>query len=264
MSEVLLSKVEWTREKEEAANKIGAAAIGLMEHRYGTGEDDNIGGHERSLPFHNRPHALMVGEQAAKLCVELGLNETEVKTARLAGFAHDVVQLQGAGTNEVRSAEWLEDQLDMYKIPELKEASTAAILGTEPLFTDGTLSHQVVHSYEGPNEQLVKAIPAADLSPLYTPQGPLESHHLYAEFQQKGPGQEAEVSLEGLVNFQRGQLALLEGYTYPLREAEELFATHRSEVMKHNEALLERAEQGGFDDFTQVLEADRQFFLRHQ
>lgn len=264
MSEVLLNQVEWTREKEEATNKIGTAAIDLMEHRYGTGEADNIGGHERSLLFHNRPHALMVGKKAAELCVRLGLTETEAKTARLAGYAHDVVQLQGAGTNEMLSAEWLEDQIDVYKIPELKEATTAAILGTEPQFTNGVLTHQTVRDYEGPNEKLVKAVPAADLSPLYTPQGPLESHRLYAEFQKKAPGQEAEVSIEELANFQRGQLALLEGYTYPLQEAKELFATHEREVMAHNEMLLKRAERGGFDSFTEVLAADKQFLLRHQ
>ncbi|HSW99560.1 MAG TPA: hypothetical protein VLH38_00835 [Patescibacteria group bacterium] len=263
MSERALSTIEWTPRYEHATHAIGILALELMGHRYGDGQPNGVGGHDQRLAFHHLPHAQMVGQQALRLCKYMNLSSTEQKTAELAGYAHDVLQLNGIGINESQSASWLVEQLKTFGIPELSGGVMRAILGTEPKFTNGILTHQVAHEYVGEDldNAMIRAVASADLSGLYTPSGPHESHALYAEIQGKALGQ--EVSLESILPFQRDQLELLEGYKYPLREAEELFATHRSEVMEHHTRILRILEDGNFDSFEEVLAMDDAFRLKH-
>lgn len=261
MSERLLSTIEWTPRHEDAANTIGNSALQLMTHRYGDGQPAGAGGYIRRLWYHQLPHARAVGEKAGELCDRMGLSRTERELAKVAGYAHDVVQLKGTATNELGSGAWLTHALSIYDMDEFRDPSMKAVIGTIPMFESGILTHQKAHELpDGPNSKMIKSVAAADLSGLYTPDGPHESHTLYAELQGKQPGE--EVSLEGVAAFQRGQIALLEGYEYPLREAN-VFATHRKEVIEHQTKMQRTMEAGNFDSFSEILAADEQFRLRH-
>ena len=262
MPERLLSTIEWTPKHESAARSTGKAALALMAHRYGDGQPNGKGGFNRRLAFHHLPHARIVGRRALELCQHMGLTVAEQKTAQLAGYAHDVLQLNPIGINEMGSAAWLGHQLDTYEIPELRGPAMVSIIGTEPKFTNGALSHQKAHELaDGPNSNMIKSVACADLSGLYTPAGPIESHNLYAELEGKAPGE--FVPLENIVAFQQKQLELLDGYTYPLRAAEPLFATHRSQVIAHQTQILRTAQAGNFDSFNNIIAADELFYQQY-
>lgn len=263
MSEFLTMPQKFNELQQIAMNSIGEEALKTIDVRFGTGQPEFKANH---LLYHNGHHARMVGQGALRLTEMLDLPASVQKVAEITGFAHDIVQLNGRGVDEAESAAWLEEQIAQKEIlpPAAAKLGSLAILGTEPLFgeRDGltVLVGQRAAELEYPSkisEQVAKSVAAADLSSLYIPEGPLLSHKLYHEIQGIDPREEP--SPDKLLNFQRGQVTLLEGYSYPLEEADRAFATHRNEVTNYANRVLQQIERGEIHSWQQLIEQDLAF-----
>lgn len=255
------SSLQLSRHQLEIVDSISEQAIKDMDMSFGRGaleaERPLLG---EGLPYHNGHHARFVGAAAFKMARAVGFSHSEAKIAQLAGHAHDVVQ---GKDHEVGSAAWLEDKLRQNKkFPKVvAEMASLAIVGTTPVMESGRVVGQLATSQDYSSqdaEKIALAVACADLGDIYMPQGPLLAHELYREIT-KG-----EAIDDALVRFQRNQLMFLDRHAYPLQEANSLLATHKSEVIQHQQQLLERLEQGDVEDWQQVIQHDRSFYQQHQ
>jgi len=248
--------------EEEAVYRTGLEITGKralreVDRKYGRGAESAQKG-EHELKFHNGTHSRMVGRVAAKLCEKVGFSPLHQLLGRTVGYAHDIIQLEGAGTNEARSATWLSENLEHFPRT-MKAMANKAIIGTTPVLENGILVRQRAVDLEYSSlleEQFAKSVACADLSELYSPVGPYVAHQLHHEF---NPNATDEELFEKVAAFQRLQCELLENYRYPLKEGEELFGQHRAEVLGYAEWLAHALETGTVTTWDELLEHDRKF-----
>jgi hypothetical protein len=250
------------REQKTKLEEAGRDALAVVDKTYGEGYPRyrRRGSHE--LSYHNGHHAREVGNTAFKLCTLSGLDDLECETGRSAGYAHDIVQLKGRGTDERESAEWLEHELgrrDMVA-PTLRTMGAAAILGTEPLFEGGKLVGQKATTLRYPSkaaETMAKSVASADLGELYAPQGPLLAHQLFREI--NGMAQPRALPMDRLAAFQRNQVELLERYRYPLPKAERTLTRRKPQVIAYSTELIGKIERGEIESWQDIIELDQAF-----
>ncbi|HMH69923.1 MAG TPA: hypothetical protein VK502_00845 [Candidatus Saccharimonadales bacterium] len=240
------------------AEQTTTRAFDVVDEQFSDGKQRHGRNH---LRFHNGLHARMVSMGAVALGQKLGLSPAEQVVARVAGAAHDIVQLRGPGVNEDESAEWLDNALAEHLPPEAITMGRLAILGTEPIFKDGIIVSQKANTQKYPSKQaelLAKAVACADLGALYKPEGPLLGHELYREISGHNQRNLPPID-EDIVAFQKKQTALIMSYVYPLKKANTLLATHRSKVEKHTSKHLSQLEAGEIHSWKQLIEQDRAF-----
>jgi hypothetical protein len=266
MSEYLSSCHSLEAKQIKEAERVGKRALEVVDSTYGEGYPSWNSG-RRELAYHNGHHGRAVGNAAIKLCRVYDIPQVEQAVAQTAGFAHDLVQLKGRGVDERESAEWLESQLALSNLfpDSLRRMGALAIVGTEPLFSNGQLVGQKATDLEYPDEisELVaKSVACADLGELYTPQGPYLAHQLFREI--KGMPNESELPFEEIAQFQRNQIGLLERYTYPLKKANSLLATHRPQVIRYSKDVLRKIETGSIDSWERLMQNDEVFMEKNR
>ena len=243
---------------------IGAAALDIVEVRYGSGYPHYRGGESGGLAYHNRHHSWAVQRGTEQMAEALGLSAAERAIGRVAAAAHDIVQLKPRGVMERESAEWLEVQLQGRLPAELAQIGTLAVLGTEPLFTDGRLTGQMASELAYPSrsaELVARSVACADLGELHSPQGPLLGHELYKEIQSVAPA--GKPDMEQLTGFQRGQLWLAQHYQYPHPVGEQVFGGLRGAVVDYSAEVLADLEAGTLDSWRELIRRDEAFMQRH-
>jgi hypothetical protein len=265
MSERISSRQNKETEQVTAANRIGEQALAIIDLEFGTGYPQWKPGN-CELSYHNGRHGRTVGNAALKLASLLGLSKAEQAITRNAGYAHDLIQLKGRGTDERESAEWLTAQLEKTGLfPEdMRRMGELAIIGTEPLFEDGALVGQRATELEYTSEAeelVVKSVACGDFGILHQPEGPFHAHQYFREI--KGMPTEAELPFDELIPFQRNQIGLLERYRYPLKEADSILATHRPQVLAYSHDTLENLENGTIDSWEELLRRDHAFIAAY-
>ena len=212
-----LGRIELDLQQLASAWKIADMALSVVEDNYGTGFPHFIGGEEGNLAYHGGYHTIAVPRDALKLAGALDMSLPERTAARVAGYAHDIVQLKPRGVMEAESAAWLVEQMRSHGLPEvMAEAGALAILGTEPVFEGNVLVGQKATELDYPSrsaERVARAVACGDFGDMYGPLGPYLSHKLWQEIKSVEPGEEPP--LEGFENYLRGQIALREAYRYP-------------------------------------------------
>lgn len=260
MSERLMNTlVEFDKEQTQAVQKIGRKALDIAEERYCSGFPYYRGGQIRKLGYNNARHDRMVGDGSAQLGAYIGFSPAEQELARTTGYAHDIVQLKGRGTDERESAEWIEKQFRDHKSlpPVAARMASVAIIATEPIFENGAIVGQRVDRMDfdsKAHELFAKDIVSADLGELYTPMGPYLSHRLYGQRQDLDAT--ATPDMSDLYEFQGKQILFLEGYRYPLAEANEVFVTHRQRVIEYAYFVYERLKQGEIPSWEHLMAFD--------
>lgn len=262
MSERLTpSAIEFDKKQAADVRKIGENALRISEQNYCSGFPDFRGGRVRKLLYHNARHNRSVGDDAAHVAARVGLSSSEAELAKAAGYAHDIVQLGGRGKDERESAEWIERELREKGLPkEVASMAYKAIWGTLPLFENGRIVGQTasVQEYSSKREELVaKSVASGDLGRLYVPEGPYLGHLLYAQLQGAQPGQAPDIA--GLNEFAQNQLRLLETYTYPLKEANGVLATHRRQVLRYTGHVAQQLDGGKIESWGELVERDQAF-----
>lgn len=246
------------RALEQTANR----AEHEVDSHYCSGYPAFEGG-ETPLSFHSGWHTRAVRKDSLVVATALSLPPPECAVTEAAAATHDVVQFLGRGINEAKSAAWLTEQLHSARIfPEAAvQMGSLAILGTQPIFNaNGILVNQVASTQDYPSKQaelIAKSVASGDLGELFAPQGPLMAHLLWLELQGLPPN--ANPSLEHLLPFQAKQIELLTTYTYPLKEAETLLTTYKSQVIRYSEKLLKQLQKGEFQTFRELTAQDEQF-----
>jgi hypothetical protein len=253
-------------EQQTKIEVVGEEALEVVDRTYGDGYPRyRKGSHE--LAYHNGHHAREVGNTAFKLCTLSGLSQLERYTGRTAGYAHDIVQLKGRGTDERESAEWVERELAKRDIvaPSLRTMAALAIFGTEPLFESGKLVGQKATTQRYPSkgaEMMAKSVASADLGELYAPEGPFLAHQLFRE--NNGMARPKNLTMDKLAAFQRNQIELLERYRYPLPKAQRILTKQKPQVIAYNTELLQQIESGTVESWNEVIERDRQFIRQNR
>lgn len=241
------------------ASALTAESLQIVEQRYGSGYPYFSGG-QSPLCYHNRHHSEQVSQGAEVMCEALGLSRTAQAIGKLAGSAHDIVQLKPRGIMEQESAEWLSEQMfsKSFNLPPM-EIARLAILGTEPMFEGGQLRQKVSElTYPSKEAELIAmSVACADLGELYAPLGPRLGHELYKEI--KGVSPNRKPLMQDFLEFQRGQVGLVRSYKFPHPKGEEVFGRLRSQVIEYHEDLLYHVEQGEITTWSEVIEADDNF-----
>lgn len=243
---------------------VSANALDIVEARYGSGYPHYHGGENGGLAYHNRHHSRAVQRGTEQMAEALGLNAAERAIGRVAAAAHDIVQLKPRGVMERGSAEWLEAQLQGRLPAGLVQIGVLAILGTEPVLTDGKLTGQMASELIYPNrsaERVALSVACADLGELHSAQGPLLGHELYKEIQGVAPA--AEPDMEKLTGFQRGQLWLAQYHQYPHPVGEQAFGRLRGAVVNHTAEVLADLEAGTLDSWLELIRRDEVFMRQH-
>ena len=266
MSERMTSgSFEFDQEQVVSVRELGQRALAISEERYCSGFPEYEGGAQMKLGFNNALHNSNVGEGAMLVGERLGLTPSEQELARLAGRSHDIVQLTGRGNDERSSAEWIEAQLRKRDFP-IAAAKLAglAILGTLPVFENGDPHGKVIGQMGNHmtfdskrDERFVKSVISADLGDVYKPIGPHMSHMLYLQYQ--GLNADEIPNMDGILEFQKKQTSFLEDYSYPVAEAEDVLATHRSQVMAYTYYLYEQLEAGKIETWDEIKALDTAF-----
>lgn len=260
-----LDKIELEPEQLSAAWKIADLALDTVEENYGTGFPHFIGGQEGNLAFHGGYYTVAVVRDALKVAGALDLSLPERVTARMAGYAHDIVQLKPRGVMEQESAKWLTEAMRSRDLPGvMAEAGALAVLGTEPIFEDGVIVGQKATVLDYPSksaERVAKSVACGDFGDMFGPMGPYLSHKFWQEIKGVEPGEEPP--LEGFEDFVRGQVALRQSYRFPLKEANRVLATHRMPVIRYGEQVLRQLERGNITSWRQLEAQDLDFMYRH-
>ncbi|HEX6461800.1 MAG TPA: hypothetical protein VFZ58_00815 [Candidatus Saccharimonadales bacterium] len=254
-----MSELQLRPAQLEEITAVTTMGIGRVDQKYGVNHMQHEGS-ETPLEYHNGRHTRNVIKNTGILAVALEMPKEEQKIAEAAAGWHDVEQLEGSGINEAESITQFEAAMRKHTTApeELICMGSMAIEGTLPIFKNGIIVHQKAIELDFPTksaERIAKSVSSGDLGELYRPNGPLDGHLLYQEITR-----ETEPSLEGLLEFQRKNLALLDGtYRYPLKEAYDVLATHRREVIRYSEHVLKQLEAGQIDSLQQLLANDEQF-----
>jgi hypothetical protein len=247
------------------ADELVSLALGTVRNTYGSGYPDFDAGSGPNLAYHNLHHSSFAVEAVDRIAETAGMNQQLRRIARMSMAAHDIVHGEGAGVNEVASATWLGQNMRAGGMTEDGIwIGVKAVLGTQPVITDGRLTGQVATDQEYPSKdaRLVSlAVASADLAELYAPTGPLVGHHYYMELQDASPGDTPDMA--GFQEFQEMEVALVEDYKFPARVAEKLFGGLRREVADHHQGILMAFEQGDIEEWEQILALDRKFLQEH-
>ena len=249
----------------EDLSQLTYIALSTVDRCYGVSFSEVFPAMHVQLAYHNGHHARAVSRGAAAVGAAVELSKEACAVAKVAGAAHDIVQLKGRGVDEVESAAWLTEKLQTVEgLPEpVAKIGALAILGTEPTFENGAIVGQKATTMDYPSklaELVTKSVASADLGELYTPQGPLLGHELYREIQRTAPSKIPP--LDGLLHFQRDQVQLMHTYEYPLAAANDVLATHRHETTAYAEHVLKQLERGEIHTFDQLLAQDANFMLQ--
>lgn len=241
------------------AETLTQESLDVVERRYGSGYPSFRDG-AQPLCFHNRHHSEFVSQGADLMGEALGLSSTARAIGRLAGSAHDVIQLKPRGIMEQESADWLTKKMfaKSFNVPPM-EIANLAILGTEATFEGTTLKQKVVElSYPTKEAELIAySVACADLGEVFSPLGPRMSHELYKEIHGISPGQHPPMG--PFLKYQQDNLALVQSYEYPHSMGEKVFAKLRSQVIEYHEDLLYHLQSGEISTWRQVMEADDNF-----
>ena len=258
---------EQLRVFEETTEK----ALDEVGDKYGSGYPYFKGGRERILSYHNLNHTKAVRRGAAALAGALELSPSERTVADLAAAAHDIVQLKPRGVMEAESAAWLEYELAksnlfssrLLKALDVGAVAALAVLGTEPVFTDGGFAQRVDQlSFPSRSAELIaRAVACGDMREIHAPTGPLVAHQLWQEMEGLTPDQQPD--LTSLVDFQTRQIELASNYRYPHERGEEVFGALRGEVVGYHEQVVGRLEIGDIATFGQLLNEDEAFGFRY-
>jgi len=244
-----------------AAQEIGWLALTEVATKYGTGSPvPEVMGAEANLAFHHLGHTMHVRNDARQAAKALGLSEFDQSLVDAAAKAHDIVQLRARGVMEEESAQWLEDRLRRagFEGDDIK-AGGLAVRGTAVVM-DGPVMRQVasLQEYSSERERLIAmSVACADMASLYQPRGPLLSHDLYKEFQGVDPADEP--SMDGLPDYQNGQITLMRHYLFPHPVGEALFGTGREATIEYHEGVLRALGAGAIQSWGQLLERDMHF-----
>ena len=262
MSEFVSSWHSSEQEQSARLEKAGEDALKTVDRNYGEGHPRHRRRGSHELSYHNGHHAREVGNTAFKLCTLLDMDQLVCETARSSGYAHDIVQLRGRGTDERESAEWIERELARGDTvhPALRTMGGLAILGTEPLFASGKLVGQKATELRYPSheaELMARSVASADLGELYQPQGPLLAHQLFREI--NGMAHPEQLDMDKLTAFQRNQIELLERYRYPLPKAQQTLAKRKPQVVAYSSDVLRDLEAGNIESWNELIERDRAF-----
>ena len=257
--------MRFTAEQAGAIEDIGRQALEIVRVNYGSGYP-HFEGAEGGLAYHNEYHSAAVARDAEKVGVVLGMSAAELATTRNAALAHDIIQNKPRFVMELESAGWFNEQARLQGLPAVVgEAGRYAIVGTEPLFNrKGILVGQAVSQLLFPSksvERVAKSVACGDCGELYTPMGPYQGHKYYQEIQGVGPMDEPQ--MDDLLAYEQGQMALREGYRYPLKEAGRVLATHKRQVMKYGEQVLKQLERGDITSWRQLEQQDLAFMRQH-
>jgi hypothetical protein len=247
-------------------NTVADTALSQVEASYGSGYPHFTSGEQGGLAYHNRHHSAAVQQGSEAMADALGLSLAERALASTAAAAHDIVQLKSRGIMEQESADWLVEQLRRNRLfsESAVRAGALAILGTEPIFEGNAIVGQVAGTQAYPSksaEQIAMSVACADLGELYAPTGPLAGHLLYKEIKGVAPGD--DISLEGLVGFQRGQVALTESYQFPHPTGQTVFGGLKSEVVAYSAHVLDQLERGQLEHWDQLIAQDEAFMRMH-
>ena len=263
MYEVIKDVPEAEMATIEAARRIGCAALDTIDLVYGSGYPAWESGFI-DLAYHNGRHARSVAKATVQMAAALDLSPSATAIGEAAALAHDENQLDGRGVDEERSAQWLEAQMRAYKhvfTPLQIEIGKLGIKGTEPIFDENMrIIGQRADFLEYPTkeaEYVAKSVVCGDFGVLFQPDGPLSSHLLFREIQKVKSAEEPKV--EDGIAFQQGQMELLDTYSYPLPEANDILATHRSEVTAYSQQVLDQLERGDITSWAQLIEQDIAF-----
>jgi hypothetical protein len=242
--------------QKTALGEIEKQTLRIVDEKYSTGYPEYRGCSEAWL-YHNGYHARSVGKGALRVLRALGASPDTARIGELAGYAHDIYQGKG---HEGQSAEWLEMQLRQKGLSKpVAQMAGLAIRGTETLFAGGVIVGQVATRQQYPSyeaEQMGLAVASADLGTLYAPEGPMLSHDIYREMH----GEVDPAIDEKLLAFQKVQTKLLDSYSYPLPQAETIFATHRPQVVQYSEHVLGQLERGDIESWQQLRAQDEAFY----
>lgn len=241
------------------AEALTAESLNIVEQRYGSGYPYFSGG-VQPLCYHNKCHSVAVSEGADKMGEAFGLSRTARAIGRLAGGAHDIIQLKPRGVMEQESADWLSKRMRQEKFGAISSAiAHHAILGTEPIFENGNLRQRVSElKFPSKEAELVAlSVACADLGELYSPLGPRLAHELFKEIKGLSPYDQAPMS--ELLEFQRGQVKLVHNYKYPHSVGEDVFGGLRPQIIEYHEDLLYLLERGEITTWAEVMEADENF-----
>jgi len=246
--------------QKTALGEIEEQTLRAVDARYSTGYPEYRGCREPWL-YHNGHHARSVGRGALRVARAVDLSPDAARIGEIAGYAHDIYQGKG---HESQSAQWLEEQLRQKGLSKpVAHMAGLAIRGTQPLFAGGAIIGQMATRQQYPSheaEQVGFAVASADLGVLYAPEGPMLSHDLYREIR----GEVDPAIDERLLAFQEGQMKLLDSYSYPLPQAERLFATHRPQVVHYSQRVLDQLERGDIENWQQLRAQDEAFYRQHR
>lgn len=244
--------------------RIGQEALCTSRTLFSSGFPDFEGGSVLKLGFNNERHNIITGRDSKQLLGYLGYSALDQQLGQTTGEAHDRDQLGGRGVDERRSAEWIEAQLYNAGLSRRRaRRSRLAIEGTEPLFSPiepGVIIDQKVNQLEFESledEVWAKAISCGDFSEFYTPMSPLLSRGLYV--QRQGLHATETPTLNDLPEFLGGQVRLLNSYTYPLKEAETVFATHKRQVCDYAEFVYDQSVRNGIESWAKLHDWDMRF-----
>lgn len=243
---------------------ITAEALHTITRNYGDGFTQE--GVIATLPYHGLIHTGNAIEDNDILMGAMGLQRAARATGRAAMASHDVIQCDERGIMEAKSAAWLEAQMRKREIFSDKhiQMGRLAIIGTEPIIEKGIIVGQMVdrQSYDSCEAELVaRSIASADFGRIYAPEGPLLSLLWYKET--KGLGYADRPPLDGFVDFQAGQIALVANYRYPHELGERIFGRLRREVVAHHESVLRKLVSGTVENWDELVAVHADFMRQH-
>lgn len=245
------------------AHQVIYTTLAEVAYRYGDGKR---AGSLASYPYHNLSHAVAVMEGSIKLTTHLGLSRAAVELAAMSGAAHDVIRERSAdATPEQASAAWLRDTMKSYDYgdDDILITTEAIIATTAALDEHGVLVAQI-HDIDTRTDagKVALSVASADMGALYRPDGPRIAHDYFRELQGLS-GDEVPRTLEGLREYQEGEVVLTRDYRYPLDAAEKIFATRREHTVAHHARVLALLEDGQLTDWHELERLDTSYYRQH-
>lgn len=245
------------------ARQVIDATLDEVTRRYGDGVKP---GSLASYPYHNLNHALSVMEGAIELSIHLNLSRAAIELAAMSGTAHDVIREHIDNvTPEQASAVWLGDTMRTYGYSDADiSVTTAAILATTASLNEHGVLISQVHDIDRETEsgKVALSVASADLRALYIANGPHAAHDYFRELRGLS-GAEIPTSLDGLHEYQEGEVALTRAYRYPFAAAEELFASRRDSIVAHHQLILESLNAGKIHDWRDIEALDQAYYDHH-
>ncbi len=248
----------------EAVKRITYEALGEVATKYGSGYEDGDRPTKRDMAYHNLQHSWHVKSVAERLAGQYGLNAFDARLAAMIAAAHDVEHEPTADASaELRSAEWLVWRMHVAGFnDEDKEIACLAIEGTTPLLgTDGAFAGQRYSSMRFPNERaetIARCVAAADMSAAYSAHGPKAAHDLFKERAGLG-AHERPATLEGLEEFQSGQITFLERLEPVYPGVDQLLGGLKEQGMRYHTFLLQELRASRITSWAEIERLDAEY-----